>query len=586
MANAHEGELELEFEEEEIETAPLPGSRRGSCNCQVCRARNFLFHESVTDDGSAEFESPTAKGWTGSPEQIDFRERVLRAHIDRSRAQAIRKGKSGDPAPDVPKDQLGPVAGTARGPNGLIYMRKDASEWAGRLLEAANRALAKAKQEGVPDALLTVGITANSGNRSRAEQQSLWRRYFSRTKPPGYYDQTLTARQALPGGPHSAAAVSYMLDKFRVGNRIAAPGYSNHNGGIAVDLWQYRTKGFEVRNQTDKGYPNGGGPNWKRWRATWLFKWLTANAASFRFYPYMVEPWHWEYGPSGPTREFEVPHRSRRARRSVPSPRVPAGKIGGFASSTLPIRIAVYCPKEALSRSSVDVILYAHGLNSGQCGEPAKTPEDFITKPPFSLGTIVDDSLSGAVLVVPFMDWEILSRNGMGFGPKDRRGNPRWHKLAIPSKFNKVLAEALGKVGQLQGFGTPSLRRLIIAGHSRAYDFLDPLANAFADPEMLRGALGKLSAVWAFDTTYSGPVADWEKWLHSKPDLKLSLFFRPGPGSLTSVGAQRFASAALKRGSRITKPTPVPETHCSVPGRRLPALLAALALNPAPRSGP
>lgn len=547
----------LEYEDA-IEREPIGG--RSRCECRACAIRR-----------SASFESADP-GWTGSPEQGAFRERVLQAHIARSRAGAIRQGKSGDPAPDIPSAQLAPVDGTANGPNRTQLMRKDAAKWAGQMLQAANQALAKAKREGDPDALRTVSISANSGYRSPSRQRDVWRRYFG--GPSGYYQQTQLARQALPGGPHSAAAVSYMLDTFRIGNRIAAPGYSNHNRGLAIDLWQYRSKGFAIPNKTEKGFPNGGGPLWKRWRATWLFKWLTTNAASFHFYPYTVEPWHWEYGASGPMRESESPAR-RSARRPNPPPKPLAGKLGGFTASALPLKVAVYCPKEALSQSSVDVVLYCHGLNI--CGVPAKIPQDFITKAPFRLGAMADDSLSGAVLVVPFMEWTSRSLDGvdMRFGPNDRYRHPRWHKLAIPANLNRTVAEALDQVGRMRGTSAPSLRRLIIAGHSRAYDFFDPLANAFADPEMSRGALATLSQVWALDSSYTCPVADWVKWLRSKPNLKVSMFFRPG--SSTADQARCFATASASVGNQFPKPAPVKEEHCDVPVRRLPALLAALA---------
>lgn len=545
----------LEYEDE-IENAPLLCAQSGNCHCRSCRS-----HESAAEAWGEDSVSQ----WTGSSEQVAFRERVLQTHIARS-------GRKSQPKPDLTRDRLGPVDGTKTGPNGTILMRKDAAESAGRLLTAANAALAKAKLDGEADALRTIRITANSGNRSRAEQAALWRRYFSRAKT-GYYDLTSSARQSLAGGPHSPAAVAYMLDNFRVGNRIAAPGYSNHNGGIAIDFWQVRTKGWEIPNQTDRGFPSGGGPSWKKWRATWFFNWLTANAASFHFYPYSVEPWHWEYGATGPSREGETSSARTRARRSAPAPlKAPLGSVGTFTSSALPLRVAVYCPKEAIAQPSVDVILYAHGLNGGQCGTPARAPEEFIMKPPFNFGTIVDDSHSGAILVTPFMDWERLSKNGLGFGARSR-----WHKLAIPTNLNQVVAEAMNQVGQLLGAAAPTLRRLIVAGHSRAYDFLDPLAKAFADPGMSLGALAKLAEVWALDTSYpydSCPVGDWQKWLLSKPGVKMKMFYRPSSDTADCAGT--FAAAARKSGSLITKPVPVPELHCQVPVRRLPALLAAL----------
>lgn len=55
------------------------------------------------------------------------------------------------------------------------------------------------------------------------------------------------------------------------GNLAAPAGWSNHEGGVAVDV------------------ESGSGTNA-------AFNWLTANASSYRFKRTVVsEPWHWEY---------------------------------------------------------------------------------------------------------------------------------------------------------------------------------------------------------------------------------------------------------------------------------------------------
>jgi hypothetical protein len=46
---------------------------------------------------------------------------------------------------------------------------------------------------------------------------------------------------------------------FGLGGRIAAPGYSNHQNGIAIDLWQERKKGHEVPNDSGDGRARSGG---------------------------------------------------------------------------------------------------------------------------------------------------------------------------------------------------------------------------------------------------------------------------------------------------------------------------------------
>jgi LAS superfamily LD-carboxypeptidase LdcB len=514
---------------------------------------------SLEENRETEFESPAAGKWVDSPEQLAFRERVLNAHIDRS-----RKIK-GPPLPDLTRKETARVAGTD------LWMRKGAAEAAGRLLAAANRDLQKARAAGHADALRTIRLTGVSGYRGSTHQRQLWRRYFK-----AYYESTAAAREKLAGGPHSVAAVSYMLNVFGIPNRIAAPGYSNHQAGIAIDFAQQRTPGNRIINSYNASAKT-------KWRSTWFFDWLTSHAASFGFQPYIKEPWHWEHRSASRRQQETGSLFESGQRRTAPVRRL-AGQIISFTLSSLPVRVAVYCPKEAAGQSAVDVVLYAHGLNGGQCGEPAKTPQDFITGSVFGFGRIIDESRSGAVLVVPFLDWEHLAQRKLGFGPKDRRGAPRWHKLAIPANVNQLVREALAGIGQATGSGAPSLRRLIIAGHSRAYDFLDPLANRFADPDMSKEALAKLSEIWAFDTSYSCPIGDWQRWLDSKPRLRMRLFYRPG--SPTEGCGRAFAAAASKPGSRISKPIPVREVHCAVPGRRLPALLSSLApksaLTPSP----
>jgi peptidoglycan hydrolase-like protein with peptidoglycan-binding domain len=83
-----------------------------------------------------------------------------------------------------------------------------------------------------------IDLHVNSGFRSMAEQQELYRKYLNGT-----------------------------------GNLAAKPGYSNHQGGIATDI-------------------NVGGTG------TATYKWLAAHASEYGFKRTVPsEPWHWEYRP-------------------------------------------------------------------------------------------------------------------------------------------------------------------------------------------------------------------------------------------------------------------------------------------------
>ena len=219
--------------------------------------------------------------WTGSPDQRAFRDRVLEAHLARSRE------REGAPQRDLAPDELERVPGSA------VCTAHATARAAGRLLAAANAGLSTAQQAGDPDAQHTLRLTVNSGYRSSQEQRALWLGYFS--DEDGYYNSTRAARGKLPDGPHSQQAVAYLLTSLRdsgfgLGGRIAAPGYSNHQGGIAVDFHQERVRGYPVRNKSDR-------ESRARWRATWFHHWLRDNAAGYGFHPIDTEEWHWEYRP-------------------------------------------------------------------------------------------------------------------------------------------------------------------------------------------------------------------------------------------------------------------------------------------------
>ncbi|MEU4065087.1 M15 family metallopeptidase [Streptomyces wedmorensis] len=252
--------------------APAPRLRSGHANA-VREVADEVTAFPGHSDGEAEGE--TGGGWSGTPDQVAFRQRVLDAHLARTRK---RKGR---PGRDLTPRELAPVPGAS------ISMRTDAAAAAGRLLAAAGAALAEARAAGDEDAGRTRRLTGGSGYRGSDHQQRLWLGYFR-----NYYTQTASARAGLPGGPHGDGAVRYMLDVFGIPARIAAPGYSNHQNGIAIDFLQVRARGHALRNST-------GAQAVRRWQATWFFRWLQANAHRFGFVPYAREPWHWVHQGAG-----------------------------------------------------------------------------------------------------------------------------------------------------------------------------------------------------------------------------------------------------------------------------------------------
>ena len=246
-----------------------------------------------------------------------------------------------------------------------------------------------------------------------------------------------------------------------------------------------------------------------------------------------------------------------------------------FTAHTLPIRVSVFATTAARQASRVDVLMFAHGLDL--CRPVlGHRPATFITKPPFNLGDLVEATGRPIVLIVPFLDWENLAKNKMGFGPK-------WHKVAQPTNFNGVVTEALQRVG------SPSVQRLILAGHSRAYGIFDALANAHTDPEMSKGPLGQLSHIWALDTAYTSPVADWMAWLGSRNDLHMTVIYRYGDSVTTGPHGSRFRAQVPNSGGRLQVfPVHYNKTeHCAVPRTYLPRLLSSLPLaTPKPTEAP
>ncbi len=246
------------------------------------------------------------------------------------------------------------------------------------------------------------------------------------------------------------------------------------------------------------------------------------------------------------------------------------GKLWTFTAGTVSLPVAVFCPKAAMSSAAVDVLLFVHGLLNACRPRPRHVPAEFVTDQPFGFGSLIQASERPVVLAVPLLDWANPGGE-QAFG----KGGEHWHALARPDHLNQLLGEVLAELGRVLAGTTPALRDLIIAGHSRAYDFLEPLAYSRHDPAMQEGALAQLGQIWAFDTPYAGRVQRWTDWLTLNPRLQVHLFYRPGNPTGT-IGDEFYQ----RRGPRLAV-TRVSEIHCAVPATRIPALLALPSLGPA-----
>jgi subtilisin family serine protease/LAS superfamily LD-carboxypeptidase LdcB len=203
--------------------------------------------------------------WPGATtDQINFMRSVYDFNLRRSSSR-------GTFINDVPRNELGTVEGRYK-------LRTQAVAPAQQMLQAMRQAI------------LAAGVNSNvqltSAYRSASHQFRLWNRYFISR----YYAETRSHRQSLTGGEHGSAAMRYLASHIR--GRIATPGFSNHNKGLAIDI-SNTENGRSYRNSTRAIHTNA-------WRTTWIWRWLTANAATYNFYQNtrINEPWHWEYRAS------------------------------------------------------------------------------------------------------------------------------------------------------------------------------------------------------------------------------------------------------------------------------------------------
>lgn len=385
---------------------------------------------------------------------------------------------------------------------------------------------------------------------------------------------------------------------------------SAHMYGLAIDL-RMGVPGLpvkEINTRVDRATAAKAGTaakmgNLVRMYRSPVYKWMSLRAREFGWYPYRNEPWHWEYNPPGLKARFEGATRGELERESGGESAESSWEeshegssyaeaeqedestssmfLRTFTAKALGMKVAVYVTQAARTARQVEMMVFAHGLDL--CRPVFKNrPASFITEAPFKLGELVEACGRPIVLVVPFLDWERLAANAMAFGKK-------WHRLARPETFNKVAAEALEMARAITNrAAAPTLQRLILAGHSRAYGFFDALAHEHASLQMRTGALSRPTHIWALDTTYSAPIPDWRAWLRSREDLQATVVFRQGTyrtkGStvvrelVTGIRGKEFMKLATASNGRLTV-MPVAAgkvSHCAIPTAYLPRLLAAL----------
>ena len=225
----------------------------------------LLESESVSEDElSCDHIDASQLSWPGaSAAALDLMRRV---YLRQTQASCQVRTFVGD----VPQSELAQVEGS-------VYMRGEAAGSCRNLLAAARAAMASDSS-----ATFVRSIGVISGYRSASTQLSTWNHNF-----PRYYQETQADRSALSGGEFGEAATALLTRYISV--RLAAPGFSLHNDGRAIDF-----------STVDSGHSLGAdthAASRNAWRRSWFFGWLTANANGYGFFQNtsIDEPWHWEF---------------------------------------------------------------------------------------------------------------------------------------------------------------------------------------------------------------------------------------------------------------------------------------------------
>jgi hypothetical protein len=200
----------------------------------------------------------------GTDEQTAFKKQVYEAHI--AAAARVRKFSMGVAATDLVSIGAG------------HQLRKDAAPDMISLLAKANEDLKTAQDAGDALAQTVKSIGIGSSYRDTKRDFGLWDQYFEQ-----YYNATQKTREAADGGEHGARAVAIMVAHY-TGSK-AAPGFSNHTSGIAVDFTTTEGKEALGSNKSQNA----------RWKTSWLHKWLVDNAAKYNYEPLATEAFHWSH---------------------------------------------------------------------------------------------------------------------------------------------------------------------------------------------------------------------------------------------------------------------------------------------------
>ncbi|TVM03041.1 MAG: hypothetical protein CV087_07170 [Candidatus Brocadia sp. WS118] len=452
---------------------------------------------------------------------------------------------------------------------------------------------AKPLQELLNAARLEIGrqgrqIEVKAGNAYRSADWQL--KTWATERFPQYYRQATTETTdkktgkktppLIAPGDFSESAVKKL--SAYIGARFAAPGFSNHQHGLAVDF--HTTETFGRKPKTIKASFDHRDLWWKSWLWNWLEK--GKNAYRFGFVPYKKEPWHWEYRPekakvamdNGRGTGSEQQSAERHLVRTQPTSA--SGQVAiRFTSSVIPryrdkdnnlrsTDCSIRVPSMLRGLAEIDLLVFFHGLDA--CSPRHNFDPDKVISN-FQLADQIDKAKRKVALAVPVVHWKAHKKG------EKKNTNGIWSA----ANLNSFVEEVLDKIGKDNT--RPSLGRLIIAGHSRAYEVMTPLANEFEKgvAETRRGALAQLGEVWALDSTYgSGHAEALRQWARKAKNAQFSvrLYKKETIGK-----GPRLSHTPLWHWNRssMEKTTPqnvhvakVDESHCEIPKKYIQLLLS------------
>jgi hypothetical protein len=151
------------------------------------------------------------------------------------------------------------------------FLRTDVVESFKKLLQDARAACKAAKHDSTRYVQVAVGY------RDALYDLHLWEESFD-----GFYKANKASLHTGPNGQFDEKAVKTLVKA--ISPFKAAPGFSNHTQGIAVDFLTVDDKGtLKISHKQEK-----------RWEQSWLYKWLHDHKSETGWDRIPTEAWHWE----------------------------------------------------------------------------------------------------------------------------------------------------------------------------------------------------------------------------------------------------------------------------------------------------